>query len=100
MFMAECDAMHVAVTLTSISPLHNAADRAKFVQLIGQFDPNAWPLIADALPGRRYRQCRQRVCTCLCWPIPKIPWMASEDELLFHKKVTREVSKRFESRSP
>jgi hypothetical protein len=58
---------------------------ARLVELVGQLGAHAWPLVADRLPGRSPRQCKERYCTYLCPTVRTSPWSDAEDQLLFQK---------------
>jgi hypothetical protein len=84
--------------------LFTSDEDARLVELVDQFGENAWSLIADRLPGRSSRQCKERYCTYLCPTVRKSPWTATEDQLLFqkvreHGQRWSDIAKFFEGRT-
>jgi hypothetical protein len=52
-------------------------------RLVHQFGLNAWDHIAQELPGRSSRQCRDRWISYLAPEVNRSPWSSEEDALLF-----------------
>jgi hypothetical protein len=50
---------------------------------IDQLGTNDWETIAQRIPGRSARQCRERWLTYLSPEVNRTPWTAKEDALLF-----------------
>lgn len=55
----------------------------RLLELIGQFGPSHWSSIAEHLPGRQGKQCRERWRNHLCPDINKSSWEESEEWRLF-----------------
>lgn len=73
--------------------LFTTEEDRRLVQLVEQFGANSWTIIADRIPGRTSRQCKERYFTYLCPEVKKDPWTEEEDELLFQK--VREYGRRW-----
>ena len=73
--------------------LFTSEEDRRLIQLVEQFGPNSWTIIADRIPGRTSRQCKERYFTYLCPDVKKAPWTEEEDELLFQK--VREYGRRW-----
>ena len=54
-----------------------------------QHGPSRWNFLANYLPGRTGKQCRERWCNHLCPDINKSPWSLEEEMLLLliHNKI-------------
>lgn len=46
-----------------------------------------WSLVADLLPGRLGKQCRERWLNHLDPAVKKTGWTSDEDEVIFHAQV-------------
>ena len=57
----------------------------KLIELIKEFGENNWKLIAEKLPPRTPRQCRERWTNYVNPALSKDPWTKEEDELLIQK---------------
>lgn len=73
--------------------LFTSEEDRRLIQLVEQYGANSWALIADRIPGRTSRQCKERYFTYLCPDVKKAPWTEEEDELLFQK--VREYGRRW-----
>lgn len=71
-----------------IGPWTIKEDRT-LIQLVEQQGPSHWNFIANYLPGRTGKQCRERWCNHLCPDINKSSWSLEEEMLLLliHKKI-------------
>ena len=58
-------------------------EKIKF--LVAQHGTDSWKVIANNLPGRTPRQCRERWKNYLAPDINKNPWSIEEDKLLYEK---------------
>lgn len=54
-------------------------------QLVNKYGENDWTVIADKMPHRNCRQCKERWCNYLSPQLNKSKWKPSEDELLIKK---------------
>ena len=61
------------------------AEDAKLIELVNQFGDVEWMKIADNMPGRNIRQCRERWLNYLSPDLDKGPWTREEDNLLLQK---------------
>jgi hypothetical protein len=52
-------------------------------ELVERLGVGVWELIAERLPGRSPRQCRDRWFTYLAPEVNRTPWSSDEDALLF-----------------
>jgi hypothetical protein len=73
-------------------------------QLVGKHGSDNWKQVADEMPGRTARQCRERWMSYLDPHIHNGPWTPEEDQLLRHKFETcgprwRELEVFFPNRS-
>ncbi|RDD37379.1 Myb-related protein A [Trichoplax sp. H2] len=61
----------------------------KIVQLVHQYGPKRWSLIAEKLQGRIGKQCRERWHNHLNPDIKKSAWTQEEDQIIYesHKKL-------------
>ena len=57
----------------------------KLRTLVSQLGENNWQQIAQNMPNRNPRQCKERWCNYLSPKICKSPWTHEEDELLLEK---------------
>jgi hypothetical protein len=57
----------------------------KLRELVADHGPNAWDVVAAALPGRNVRQCRERWKHYLSSDRLNAAWTPDEDRLLFDK---------------
>lgn len=57
----------------------------KLQELVGQFGAKRWRRIAQYMPGRAARQCRDRYCNYLSPDFYNNKWTAEEDYLLYEK---------------
>ena len=55
---------------------------AKVVELVNEFGPKKWSVIAAKLPGRIGKQCRERWHNHLNPDIRKDPWSEEEDQII------------------
>lgn len=55
----------------------------RLLELIGTFGPSHWSVIAEHLPGRQGKQCRERWRNHLCPDINKADWAEAEEWRLF-----------------
>ena len=71
-----------------IGPWTIKEDRT-LIQLVEQQGPCRWNFIANYLPGRTGKQCRERWCNHLCPDINKSSWSLEEEMLLLliHTKI-------------
>jgi len=60
-------------------------ENTKIKTLVEKFGTDSWKMVADNLPGRTARQCRERWKNYLAPEINKKPWKSDEDILLFRK---------------
>lgn len=60
----------------------------KVVQLVKQYGPKRWSLIAGQLKGRIGKQCRERWHNHLHPGIKKTPWSAEEDRIILDAHTT------------
>lgn len=73
-------------------PIISSKSRRKFTPqedenlkcLISQFGSNNWIKIANLMPGRNAKQCRDRFCNYLSVFHKKDPWEPEEDEILLN----------------
>lgn len=52
--------------------------------LVGEFGVNCWPKVAESLPGRNTRQCRERWMLYLSPDVRNDPWSEEEDMKLMN----------------
>ena len=64
---------------------------AKVVQLVNEYGPKKWSLIAANLPGRIGKQCRERWHNHLNPHIRKDPWSEQEDRTILEADFGRIV---------
>ena len=72
---------------------HKPHPRAQFteeedtllIELVNKYGENNWQQIADLMPGRNIRQCRERWRNYLSPSFDKGPWSKQEDMLLLQK---------------
>ena len=57
----------------------------KLQELVGQFGARRWRRIAQFMPGRTSRQCRDRYCNYLTPEFYNMKWTQEEDALLYQK---------------
>jgi hypothetical protein len=71
----------------SARPIHKfmPIEDARLVQLVGLFGEDDWDSIAQNLPNRTVRQCRERWLYFLAPSIVNGPWSPEEDALLWRK---------------
>lgn len=62
-----------------------ALEDQKLQELVGQFGAKRWRRIAQYMPGRAARQCRDRYCNYLSPDFYNNKWTAEEDYLLYEK---------------
>lgn len=70
---------HTYVTVKKPNPTHHAH--------ILRPQPVKWSLVADLLPGRLGKQCRERWFNHLDPAVKKTGWTSDEDEVIFHAQV-------------
>ena len=58
-------------------------------RLVDELGPRSWAKVADALPGRSGKQCRERWHNHLDIDIKKDPWSVEEDRTLvqMHERI-------------
>ncbi|OHT10204.1 hypothetical protein TRFO_20588 [Tritrichomonas foetus] len=74
------------------------------ISLVERHGVNSWIKIAEMIPGRTSRQCKERYNTYLSPDVNNSPWSESEDELLLAKvieigKKWAEISRCFNGRT-
>ena len=57
------------------------------LQAVEEFGIKRWHLVAQRIPNRSRKQCRERYCNHLDPEIVKIPWSSQEDEILKQAKL-------------
>lgn len=65
--------------------LFSAEEDMLLVSLVSKFGTSQWKLIAEFLPNRTTRQCRERYRYYLDPNLNYAPWTSDEDELLLKK---------------
>ena len=55
-------------------------------KLVAEFGENKWVVIAEHMPGRNPRQCKERWMNYLCPTLNRSPWSPEEDRLLIAKQ--------------
>ena len=67
------------------------------LSLVEKYGQNSWTDIAEKIPGRSSRQCKERYLTYLCPTVNHSPWTEDEDVLLLQK--VHEMGKRWSDMS-
>ena len=69
--------------------LRRVQEDAKVKMLVAEFGPKKWSVIANQLPGRMGKQCRERWHNHLNPAIRKGPWTPEEDRVILeaHKRL-------------
>lgn len=67
------------------------------LSLVEKYGQNSWTDIAEKIPGRSSRQCKERYTTYLCPTVNHSPWNEEEDLLLIQK--VHEMGKRWSDMS-
>ena len=57
----------------------------KLRSIVAKYGESDWDMIADMMPGRNQRQCRERWLNYLSPSVNKEPWTREEDQLLIDK---------------
>jgi hypothetical protein len=65
--------------------LFTSEEDENLIKVVEQFGLNSWAMVAEQLPGRTSRQCKERYFTYLCPSVKKSPWTEEEDRLLCDK---------------
>ena len=65
----------------------SALEDQRLQELVGQFGPRDWRSIAQYMPGRTARQCRDRYMNYLSPEFYNEIWTKDDDILLYHKFV-------------
>jgi hypothetical protein len=60
---------------------------AKLKELVRIHGQDSWPIIANQMPGRNARQCRERWKHYLSSEKNRLIWTAEEDQLLYQKML-------------
>jgi myb proto-oncogene protein len=55
---------------------------AKILQWVRQHGPQQWALLAESMPGRIAKQCRERWCNHLDPTISRTTWAPTEDQVI------------------
>jgi hypothetical protein len=63
----------------------NQFEDEQLVQLVSRFGRGSWDVVANYMPDRTARQCRDRWKFYLCPSVNRAPWSAEEDRLLLVK---------------
>jgi hypothetical protein len=63
----------------------DVTEDARLIELVARFGPSPWDLIADEMPGRSPRQCRERWVNYLSPDIRVGPWTEPEDYILLNQ---------------
>ena len=61
----------------------SAQEDEQLAKAVAQIGPCKWPLIAQWLPGRAGKQCRERWFNHLCPAVRKGSWTSEEDRIIF-----------------
>ena len=64
----------------------SAEDDERLRVVVEEFGEGNWALIAEHMPGRNARQCKERWSNYLSPRLNRSPWTAEEDELLLKKQ--------------
>ncbi|EDR29448.1 hypothetical protein, conserved [Entamoeba dispar SAW760] len=57
------------------------------LQAVEEFGTKRWHLVAQRIPNRTRKQCRERYCNHLDPDIIKVPWTEKEDQILKEAKA-------------
>mmetsp|Transcript_31718 Transcript_31718/g.94259 ORF Transcript_31718/g.94259 Transcript_31718/m.94259 type:complete len:516 (+) Transcript_31718:51-1598(+) len=77
----ECGPDHPARAIKKM--VWTPEEDAKLLRMVAQYGPSSWSQIAQHLPGRVGKQCRERWFNNLCPEVRKGGWSPEEDRVIF-----------------